>query len=180
MGSRTIRPSTAGMQSRTELTTQKSSRKAAKFFFIFALARQNRFGSNVNNRVGLSSRETTNSIKSMKKTLITFIVAAFAAVTVWPLAAADEKPADKKETAPRAVPLRGKVDSVDKQAKTFKINDRTFHVTADTRIMKAGKPGTFDDVAVGEDVAGNYREGADKKLNVVSLRVGPRPAAPAK
>jgi hypothetical protein len=106
----------------------------------------------------------------MKKVLIRILVAAFA-VTVLSASAADA-PA-------RAVPFRGKIDAVDKQAKTFKINDRTFNVTSDTRIMKAGKPGTFDDVKVGEDASGNYREAADKKLNVVSLRVGPRPDAPA-
>ncbi len=116
----------------------------------------------------------------MKKLILAAVVAVCAASTVLPIIGADEKPADKKEALARAIPLRGKVDSVDRQAKTFKINDRTFHVTADTRIMKAGKPGTFADIAVGEEVGGNYREGADKKLNVVSLRVGPRPAAPAK
>ena len=33
----------------------------------------------------------------------------------------------------------------------------------------------LDDAAVGEDVGGQYREDSDKKLNVVSLRIGPRP-----
>jgi hypothetical protein len=114
----------------------------------------------------------------MKKILIAIALAAFTATSTLSVIAADDKPADKKETPARAVPLRGKVDSVDKQAKTFKINERTFQVTAETKIMKAGKPAIFDDVAVGEDVAGAYREGADKKLNVVSLRVGPAPKKP--
>ena len=107
----------------------------------------------------------------MKKLIIPVLIAAFA-LTTFSAAAADTP-------AARPVPFRGKVDSVNKTAKTFKINDRTFNVTSDTKITKAGKPATFDDVKVGEDASGQYREGADKKLNVVSLRVGPRPDAPA-
>ena len=116
----------------------------------------------------------------MKKLIIPILVAAFAAVATLPISAAD----DAKPAPAKAVPFRGKIDSVDKQAKAFKINERTFNITADTKIMKDGKPGTSDDVAAGQDVAGSYREGADKKLNVVSLRIGARPgakpAAPAK
>lgn len=117
----------------------------------------------------------------MQKLILALLVAAFAAVTTLPTIAADDaKPAEKKEAPVRALPLRGKIDAIDKQAKTFKINERTFHVTAETRIIKDGKPGTFDDAAAGQDVTGAYREGADKHLNVVSLRIGARPAIPAK
>jgi opacity protein-like surface antigen len=117
----------------------------------------------------------------MKKLIIPILVAAFAAVVALPVVAADApKPAEKKDAPARPLPLRGKIDSIDKQAKTFKINERTFHVTAETRIIKDGKPGTFDDAAAGQDVTGSYREGTDKKLNVVTLRIGGRPAAPAK
>ena len=116
----------------------------------------------------------------MKKFLIPILVAVFAATVTLPTFAADEKPADKKETPARAIPFRGKIASVDKQAKTVKIGERTFHITADSKINKAGKPATLDDATVGEEVGGQYREGADKKLNVVSLRIGPRPDAPAK
>jgi hypothetical protein len=109
----------------------------------------------------------------MNKIIVPILIAAFAALTTLPAGAADDaKPA---ATATRGTPLRGKIDSVDKQAKTFKINERTFHLTSDTKIMKAGKAATFDDLAVGNDVGGLFREGSDKKLNVVSLRVGPRP-----
>jgi len=117
----------------------------------------------------------------MLKLIPVLLVAAFAAVTTLPTTAAD----DAKPAAPaaRAIPFRGKIDAIDKQAKTFKINERTFHVTADTRVVKDGKPGTFDNAATGQDVTGSYREGADKKLNVVVLRIGAaptKPAAPAK
>lgn len=116
----------------------------------------------------------------MMKLLIALLVAAFAAVHTLPVAAADDKPAEKKEAPTRAIPFRGKIASVDKQAKTIKVGERTFQLTSDSRIAKAGKPATLDDAVVGEDVGGQYREGADKKLNVVSLRFGPRPEAPAK
>ena len=106
----------------------------------------------------------------MKKFIVPILIAAFVATTL--AASAADAPA-------RAIPFRGKADAVNKQAKTFKINDRTFNVTADTKITKAGKPATFDDIKVGEDLSGQYREGADKKLNVVAMRVGPRPDAPA-
>jgi hypothetical protein len=116
----------------------------------------------------------------MKKLIIAVIVAAFTAFSTLPTTAADDKAADKKETPARPIPFRGKIASVDKQAKTIKIGERTFQITAESKIAKAGKPATLDDVTVGEEVGGAYREGADKKLNVVSLRVGPRPEAPAK
>ena len=114
----------------------------------------------------------------MKKLIIPILIAAFAAATALPIGAADAKPGERKEAqANRAIPFRGKIAAVDKQAKTVKVGERTFHVTADTRIMKAGKPAMLDDANVGEDVGGQYREGADKKLNLVSLRIGPRPDA---
>ena len=108
------------------------------------------------------------------------LVAAFAATVTLPMFAADEKPADKKEAPARASVFRGKIGAVDKQASTVKVGERTFLITAESKIMKAGKPATLDDATIGEDVGGQYREGADKKLNVVSLRIGPRPDAPAK
>jgi hypothetical protein len=126
----------------------------------------------------------------MKKLIVSIFAAVLAAAITLPVTAQDAKPADKGKpeekkpaaAAARAVPFRGKLDAVDQQAKTIKVGERTFHVTSDTRIMKAGKPATLAEVKVGEEVGGAYREGDDKKLNVVSLRVGPRPqqGAPTK
>jgi hypothetical protein len=113
----------------------------------------------------------------MKKIIISILVAAFAATAALPVMAADEKPAEKKAApAVRAVPFRGKIAAVDKAAKTVKVGERTFHVTSETRIVKAGKPATLDDATVGEDVGGAYRESEDKKMNLVTLRVGAAPA----
>jgi hypothetical protein len=122
----------------------------------------------------------------MKKLFLILTATAFTACTLTPVIAADAKPADKKEApakeaAPRALPFRGKIGAVDKTAKTIKVGERTFQVTADTKINKAGKPATLDDATVGEEIGGSYREGTDKKLNLVSLRIGARPdAAPKK
>ena len=121
----------------------------------------------------------------MKKLIISILAAVLATAITLPVTAQDAKPAEKKPAATpaaRAVPFRGKLDAVDQQAKTIKVGERTFHVTSDTRIMKAGKPATLAEVKAGEEVGGAYREGDDKKLNVVSLRVGPRPqqGAPGK
>ena len=124
--------------------------------------------------------------KTMKKLILILAAAALATTSTLPLVAADNKPAEKKEApakeaGPRSLPYSGKIVAVDKTAKTIKVRERTFHVTSDTKINKAGKPATLDDAAVGEEVGISYREDADKKLNLVSLRIGAKPdAAPKK
>lgn len=86
----------------------------------------------------------------------------------------DDAAAEKKGERKGGIPFRGKIDAVDKTAKTIKVGERTFEVTAETRIMKGGKPATLDDAVVGEEVGGVYKE-ADGKLTALSLRLGPRP-----
>jgi hypothetical protein len=116
----------------------------------------------------------------MKQLILALTLAAFAAITTLPSPAADAKPAAEPKAAPaaRAVPFNGKIDSVDKLAKTIKVGERVFNVTSTTRIIKDNKPATLDDAKAGDEVGGAYREGADKKLNLVTLRVGPKQAAP--
>lgn len=91
----------------------------------------------------------------MKKLILALIVAALAAVITWPLAAADTKPVAEPKAAPaRALPFSGKLASVKKPTKTLK---------------------------VGKEVGGAYREGEDKKLNIIALCLGSKPeAAPKK
>jgi hypothetical protein len=90
-----------------------------------------------------------------------------------------------KETAPKAkndrVPFKGKIDAVDKTAMTIKVGERTFLVTSTTKISKGGQPATLADATVGEEVGGQYKAGTGDKLELLSLRIGPRPdkAAPA-
>jgi hypothetical protein len=129
--------------------------------------------------MALASNQQPNTT-IMQRLLFTLLVAASAIIATQPLISAD-KPAEKKEAAaaPRTIPFRGKIAAVDKQANTVKVGERTFQINSDTRITKAGKAGTLDEATIGEEVGGSYREGTDKKLNVVSLRIGAKPEAPA-
>jgi hypothetical protein len=115
----------------------------------------------------------------MKKLFLAIVVAAFTAAVSLPAGAADPKPAADKPAATRPLPFSGKITSVDKTAKTVKVGEKVFQVTATTRIIKDGKAATLDDAKAGEEVGISYREGDDKKLNLVSLRIGAKPAAPA-
>lgn len=81
--------------------------------------------------------------------------------------------ADKK--AAKHVPFHGKIDGLDKDAKTLKVGERTFHVVATTKIVKAGKPATLDDATVGEAVGGAYHQAEGGKLELMSLRIGAKP-----
>lgn len=93
--------------------------------------------------------------------------------------AAEKKEPVKGEKKKGGTPFRGKLDAVDKTAKTIKVGERVFQVTSDTRIMKAGKPATLDDGVVGEEVGGNYTQADDGKLMARSVRFGPKPEAKA-
>jgi hypothetical protein len=77
------------------------------------------------------------------------------------------------------LPARGKLVSVDKTAKTITVGKRIFHVTAETKLQKAGKPATLDDAVVGEAVGIFYKDEGGK-LMALTLRFGPQPEAEAK
>jgi hypothetical protein len=118
----------------------------------------------------------------MKKLLVLCLLAAIPALSnVSTLSAADNPsaPVDKTEKSdkkPRHIPFHGKVDTLDKAAGTLKIGERTFHVTSGTKITKAGKPASIGDAVVGEEVGGAYLMGESGRLEVMSLRIGPKPA----
>ena len=117
----------------------------------------------------------------MKKLINLIAVTAFVLLAGWPVTAADVKPAaEPKAALARPLPLSGKIAALDQQAKTIKIGDRVFHLTSTTRIIRDNKPATFEDAKVGEEVGISYRETDDKKLNLVSLRLGPKPEAKPK
>src|SRR5690349_11243559 len=92
---------------------------------------------------------------------------------------ANERPSaaegDKKPATTRSMPFRGKIDGLDKSARTIKVGARQFQVVDATKIMKAGKPSTLEEAAVGEEVGGAYREADGGKLELVSLRLGAKP-----
>jgi len=121
-----------------------------------------------------------------KLTLATILAALVVGVPMGVLAdstnavapAAPAAPAPK----PRAIPFKGKLGSVDKVNKSITLDDknkRTFQITSDTKIMKAGKPATLDDGVIGDDVRGSYIKGDDgKTLTAKSIYFGAKAAAP--
>lgn len=122
----------------------------------------------------------------MRKTivllLVTSLLTAIAAGTSVRVCAAEKAapPAKaEKKKAVTAVPFQGKINALDKIAMTItlegKEKTRTIFVTSKTKIMKDGKPATFDDARVGDEVAGQVRE-TDGKLEAASIRLGPKPA----
>lgn len=89
-------------------------------------------------------------------------------------AATEKKDAPKEGKKKGGIPAGGKVVAIDKIAKTVKVGERTFQVTSETRITKAGKPATLDEGVVGEEVGISYND-VDGKLVARSVRFGPRP-----
>ena len=89
-----------------------------------------------------------------------------------------EAPKEGKKKRDR-LPAGGKIAAVDKAAKTIKVGERVFHITAETRIRKDGKTATLEEAKVGEEVGISYRQ-VDGKLMALSLRLGPAPAGAAK
>ena len=90
---------------------------------------------------------------------------------------------EKKDGKQKGTPYAGTIGSVDKTAKAVTIKtkekSRTYQITSETKIQKAGKPATLDDVTVGEEAAAYGHEEAGKYI-AHSLRVGPRPAGEPK
>ena len=111
------------------------------------------------------------------KTLIALcLIATFTSLSAPRSIGADKPvPAEKPATkAARPLPFHGKVAAVDKDAKFLTVGERKFHAALTTKIMKAGKSATLADVTVGEEVGGAYREVEGGKLELVSLRIGPK------
>lgn len=129
----------------------------------------------------------------MKKLIVSLLLCAGVACATLNLTAAD-KPADKPaapekgdkkgekkgdknadKKAARSLPFHGKVTAVDKDAKVLTVGERKFQATSTTKIVKAGKPAILTDAHVGDEVGGAYREVDGGKLELVSLRIGPKP-----
>ena len=86
-------------------------------------------------------------------------------------------PAPKKHS----VPFHGKVAAVDAAATTFTVGTTTIAVTSTTKITKDGKPATFAEITVGENIGGACKKDAAGKLDATSVRIGEKKkkAAPA-
>jgi hypothetical protein len=72
------------------------------------------------------------------------------------------------------VPFHGKLKAVDGVARTITVGERTFQITSDTHISKAGQPATLEDGVVGEDAGGAYKKTADGRLDATVVRFGPK------
>jgi len=109
-------------------------------------------------------------------------LAAFGSTGSFSLQAQETPAASAEAKKDRPIPFNGKINEIDKSAKTIeigKVKKRTIHITDTTKIMKAGKTATLEDASVGDEVGGTYRDNAGK-LEAVSLRVGPKPEVEAK
>ena len=121
------------------------------------------------------------SNKLVRTLTLASLLAAFA-ITPTFTASAAEKKAEKKEEKGKggSYPYAGKISAVDKAAKTVTIKkteaSRTYEITAETKISKAGKPATLDDAVVGEEAAAYGHDEGGKHI-AQSLRLGPKPDA---
>src|SRR6266446_1727249 len=90
------------------------------------------------------------------------------------------KPATEKKEAsekkPAAGPFHGKLAAVDKTAKTITVGKRTFQITSETKMFKAGKPATLDEGIIGEEASGYVKPTEDGKLVATKINFGPKAA----
>lgn len=117
-------------------------------------------------------------------TVVAVFLASLALSSPQRVVGAESTEAVQKEKKAIRLPFRGKVNSVDKTAMTITLDGkekkRVIHVTAQTRIAKAGKPAKLEDAVVGEEVGGQAIRTADGREEAISLRLGPKPETAAK
>lgn len=116
----------------------------------------------------------------MKRLLTICLIVTLTSLSSYAVRATDHPNAAEQEKSEgktaKSIPFHGKIEALDKSAKSLKVGERTFLITSSTKLTKAGKPVTLDDANVGDEVGGAYREGTTGKLELVSLRIGPKPA----
>ena len=66
---------------------------------------------------------------------------------------------------------------MDKTAKTITVGKRTFQITSETKMFKAGKPATLDEGIIGEEASGYVKPTEDGKLVASKINFGPKAAA---
>ena len=87
-------------------------------------------------------------------------------------------------TAPAATaktsryPIRGKLKAVDASGHTFTLagaeKDRVFKTTAQTEIIRQGKPATLAEAVVGDEVGGLVEKQSNGTVVVLKVRFGPK------
>jgi hypothetical protein len=76
------------------------------------------------------------------------------------------------EKKPVSGPFHGKLAALDKNAKTITVGKRTFQITSETKILKAGNPATLEDGVLGEEVSGYVKPSEDGKLVATKVNFG--------
>jgi hypothetical protein len=95
--------------------------------------------------------------------------------------AAEEMPAAtnapvKPKKIRTTLAVTGKVVNVDTNAMTLTIGKRTYEITSETHIIKAGAPAILSDIAVDDKVSVTYKK-ADGKFNAIVISDGKKSAA---
>jgi hypothetical protein len=123
------------------------------------------------------------------KTILTRIAITGVMAAFLVSATAQAQTAEKKEVkrpaaaasatgrASAGLPGKGAIEAIDKVAKTIKVGEKTYQITSTTKIMKAGKPATLEDAKVGDEVGLYFKKTDDGKMELLTLRVGPKPEA---
>lgn len=118
-----------------------------------------------------------------KTTVISLALAAFIGAPVSLHAQGQDKAADKKAATEKkageekkgaAGPFHGKLAAVDKAGKTITVGKRTFSITSESKLFKAGKPATLEEGVVGEEVSGYVKPDANGKLVATKVNFGPK------
>ncbi|HWH68814.1 MAG TPA: hypothetical protein VNT26_05480 [Candidatus Sulfotelmatobacter sp.] len=93
--------------------------------------------------------------------------------------AAEKAPTAKTEKKPTTRPFHGKLAALDQTAKSITVGKRTFFITSDTKIFKAGKPATLGDGVVGETASGGFNTAENGKLIATKINFGPKMDSPS-
>jgi hypothetical protein len=68
--------------------------------------------------------------------------------------------------------FNGKLTAVDTNAMTLTVGERTYEITSETIITKAGEPATLSEGVTGETASVAFKKGADGKLTATSIHFG--------
>ena len=113
-----------------------------------------------------------------KIAVLSLFAAALVAMPALSHAEGTNAPASTNQVAPakpkkhEGLVFRGTVSAIDVKAMTLTVETRTFAITSDTKIIKAGKTATLADGVVGEQVSGTYKKTDDGKLTATSIHFG--------
>ena len=87
-------------------------------------------------------------------------------------APASDQTTTAKPKSHGSIPFHGKLSAVDTGAMTLTIGNRTFEVTAGTKIFNNGEPAALSDGKVGEPVRGTYQKTESGKLEALTVHFG--------